>query len=70
MRGALLLFLSNSFLLLPQVAERRGFDPERFLEETCRKAGLPRSFWREPGTTVLKFEAVHFEEDDFVLSRR
>jgi hypothetical protein len=50
-------------LLLPQVAERRGFDPERFLEETCRKAGLPRSIWREPGTTVLKFEAVHFEED-------
>jgi hypothetical protein len=49
-------------LLLPQVAERRGWSAVRFLAETCRKAGLSESSWREPGTTVQRFEAVHFEE--------
>jgi hypothetical protein len=49
-------------LLLPQVAERRGWSATRFLAETCRKAGLSESSWREPGTTVQRFEAVHFEE--------
>jgi AmmeMemoRadiSam system protein A len=50
-------------LLLPQVAERRGWDPEAFAAETCRKAGLPHDAWREEGTVVQRFEAVCFEED-------
>jgi AmmeMemoRadiSam system protein A len=51
-------------LLLPQVASRRGWDRERFLGETCRKAGLPLESWRDSETSVQRFAAVHFEERD------
>jgi hypothetical protein len=44
-------------LLLPQVAVEWGFDATRFLEETCRKAGLPRTAWRE-GARVARFAAL------------
>jgi AmmeMemoRadiSam system protein A len=54
-------------LLLPQVARRYGWDRERFLRETCRKAGLPADTWMDPGTEVLVFEAEVFGEED--LSR-
>lgn len=50
-------------LLLPQVAVRRGWAPEIFASETCRKAGLPLDAWRDGVTVVRRFEAVHFEED-------
>jgi len=43
-------------LLLPQVAWGRNWSPERFLEETCRKAGLPADAWRH-GATVEAFTA-------------
>jgi AmmeMemoRadiSam system protein A len=50
-------------LLLPQVAVRNGWDPEVFVSETCRKAGLSPDAWRDQRTVVRRFEAVHFEED-------
>ncbi|MGH9321347.1 MAG: AmmeMemoRadiSam system protein A [Vicinamibacteria bacterium] len=50
-------------LLLPQVAEKHGWDSERFLAETCRKAALPSDSWREEETVVRRFEAVRFEEE-------
>jgi AMMECR1 domain-containing protein len=28
---------------------------EQFLEETCRKAGLPREAWRDPEMRILGF---------------
>ena len=49
-------------LLLPQVATEHGLDPQRFLEETCRKAGLPPEVWREPGTQILGFTCEVFSE--------
>jgi AmmeMemoRadiSam system protein A len=49
-------------LLLPQVAEDRGWSSERFLEETCSKAGLPHRAWREPASRILAFEAEVFSE--------
>jgi AmmeMemoRadiSam system protein A len=50
-------------LLLPKVAVEQGWDVERFLEETCGKAGLPSGSWREPTTTVERFTAQVFAED-------
>jgi len=47
-------------LLLPQVAVDHGFDGERFLAETCRKADLPADAWRDPDTDVRAFEAEVF----------
>jgi AmmeMemoRadiSam system protein A len=49
-------------LLLPQVAVEHGFDRERFLAETCRKAGLPADAWKDPATEVRTFEADVFAE--------
>ena len=53
-------------LLLPQVAAERGWSIERFLEETCRKAGLEPGAWRDPETQVLGFTAEVFSEVDFL----
>jgi len=48
-------------LLLPQVAAERNWDPERFLEETCRKAGIASDAWRT-GARAEAFEAEVFGE--------
>jgi AmmeMemoRadiSam system protein A len=48
-------------LLLPQVAVQWKWDREQFLEETCRKAGLPPDAWRE-GARIQAFTAQVFEE--------
>lgn len=48
-------------LLLPQVAVARQWDRERFLEETCRKAGLSPDAWRR-GATIEGFTAEVFRE--------
>ncbi|MBI3896124.1 MAG: AmmeMemoRadiSam system protein A [Acidobacteria bacterium] len=48
-------------LLLPQVAIEHQWERERFLEETCRKAGLPPAAWRF-GAKVEVFTAEVFNE--------
>lgn len=50
-------------LLLPQVAAERGWDRERFLGETCRKAGLADDAWKEEEVELFVFEAEVFGED-------
>lgn len=50
-------------LLLPQVALEWGWDAAGFLEQTCRKAGLPRGAWREQGTLLFAFEAEVLGEE-------
>ena len=50
-------------VLLPQVATDHGWDRETFLEETCRKAGLPRDAWME-GAEIYTFEAEVFGEEE------
>jgi AmmeMemoRadiSam system protein A len=49
-------------LLLPQVAGHFGWNRERFLEETCRKAGLRPQEWRE-GAAIHRFTAQVFSEE-------
>ena len=49
-------------LLLPQVASERGWDRERFLAETCTKAGLEPESWKDAETVIWRFAAVHFDE--------
>jgi AmmeMemoRadiSam system protein A len=51
-------------LLLPQVATTYGWDRERFLQETCRKAGLKPDDWKQ-GVTIQSFCAVVFSEKQF-----
>jgi AmmeMemoRadiSam system protein A len=50
-------------LLLPQVALEHGFDRERFLAATCRKAGLPADAWHDGTTEIRVFEAEVFGDE-------
>ena len=46
-------------LLLPQVPVEHGWDRITFLEQTCRKAGLPPDAWKQ-GATIEAFTAEVF----------
>lgn len=52
-------------LLLPQVAEEQNWPVERFLEETCLKAGLSPYDWKRPETRIEAFTAQVFNDRDF-----
>lgn len=47
-------------LLLPEVAEKPGFERRTMLEIAGEKAGLPRDAWRHEGTEVLAFRTARF----------
>jgi AmmeMemoRadiSam system protein B/AmmeMemoRadiSam system protein A len=47
-------------LLLPQVATEYGWDRTTFLEQTCRKAGLPKDAWKDKETEIYIFSADVF----------
>lgn len=49
-------------LLLPQVPVEWGWDRATFLEQLCRKAGLPAGAWR--GAALYGFTAEVFSERD------
>jgi len=51
-------------VLLPQVAAEFHWGAERFLEETCAKAGLARDAWKHTDTRVEAFTAEVFSESD------
>lgn len=54
-----------SGLLLPQVPVEWGWDRDEFLEQVCRKAGLPPGAWKD--ATLFKFEAQVFNEKELGL---
>jgi AmmeMemoRadiSam system protein A len=51
-------------ILLPQVAIEHRWTRERFLQETCGKAGLPEDAWKSPETQLFGFTADLFSEAD------
>jgi hypothetical protein len=53
----------RSGILLPQVAFVEHWKPVEFLNQTCRKAGLPLDAWKK-GAEVLGFEAQVFGDED------
>lgn len=59
--GLLIGLQSRRGLLLPQVPVERGWDRTTFLEQTCRKAGLPLDAWRT-GATIEAFTAEVFSD--------
>ncbi len=60
--GLMIVMGRNRGLLLPQVAVDNGWDRDTFLEQTCRKAGLPPHAYKSPQAVILKFQAVIFGE--------
>jgi AmmeMemoRadiSam system protein A len=61
--GLLITFLGMRGLLLPQVPIEHHWDRTTFLEQTCRKAGLPLDAWQK-GATIEAFTAEVFGEKD------
>jgi len=59
--GLLISQAGHRGLLLPQVPVEHNWDRRTFLEQTCRKAGLPRDAW-EHGATIEAFTAEVFGE--------
>ena len=54
-------------LLLPQVPVERGWDATTFLEQTCRKAGLPLDAWQK-GATLEAFTAEVFGDEQLLTA--
>jgi AmmeMemoRadiSam system protein A len=59
--GVLISMSANRGLLLPQVPVERNWDRVTFLEQTCRKAGLPPDAWQK-GAQIEAFTAEVFGE--------
>jgi AmmeMemoRadiSam system protein A len=57
--GLLISWHGQRGLLLPQVPVERAWDRTTFLEQTCRKAGLPLDAWQK-GATIEAFTAEVF----------
>jgi uncharacterized protein len=55
-------------LLLPQVPIEHSWDRITFLEQTCRKAGLPSDAWKN-GASIESFTAEIFSDEDAVISK-
>jgi AmmeMemoRadiSam system protein A len=60
--GLLIRSAGRSGLLLPQVATQHAWDAEKFLEQTCWKAGLPLDEWRHARAELYRFGAEVFDE--------
>lgn len=61
--GLLIVLHAQRGLLLPQVAMEHHWTREQFLEETCRKAGLPREAWRDPEARLFGFTCEILSEN-------
>jgi AmmeMemoRadiSam system protein A len=59
--GLLISWQGRRGLLLPQVAVERDWDRVTFLEQTCRKAGLPLNAWQQ-GASIEAFSGEIFGE--------
>lgn len=59
--GILISLAGHRGLLLPQVPIERDWDRATFLEQTCRKAGLPPDAW-QGGALIEAFTAEVFGE--------
>jgi AmmeMemoRadiSam system protein A len=57
--GLLISMAGHRGLLLPQVSAEHHWDRITFLEQTCRKAGLPLDAWQK-GATIEAFTAEVF----------
>jgi uncharacterized protein (TIGR00296 family) len=59
--GLLVSMAGQRGLLLPQVPTERNWDRITFLQQTCRKAGLPPDAWQK-GAVIEAFTAEVFGE--------
>lgn len=60
--GLLISHGTSRGLLLPQVALEHRLSCEQFLQETCRKAGLPTDAWKNPEIQLFGFFCEVFSD--------
>lgn len=58
--GLLLNLNGRSGVFLPKVPVEQGWDKNAYLENLCRKAGLPPGSWRNPQAHLFWYEALVF----------
>ena len=68
--GLLISNRGNRGVLLPQVALEHQWEAQRFLEETCVKAGLERDAWKDTQTRIQAFTAEIFSEAESVAGSK
>ncbi len=61
--GLLISMAGRRGLLLPQVPTEHNWDVTTFLEQACRKAGLPLDAWKN-GAAIEAFTAEVFRDED------
>lgn len=62
--GLLVVGAGRRGVLLPQVAEERGWDARTFAAHTCMKAGLPPDATERGSAELFRFHAEVFSERD------
>ena len=60
--GLICNYLGYGGLLLPQVASEYKWSKLQFLENLCRKAGIPKDAWQDKNFKLWKFQAQIFSE--------
>jgi len=60
--GLLVVIHAQRGLLLQRFPTKHALTREQFIEETCRKAGLPREAWRDPETRIFGFTCEVFSD--------
>lgn len=50
-------------LLLPQVPVAMGWNRLQFVQNVCRKAGLPADYWQNSQATLYRFTTLSFSEE-------
>ena len=60
--GLIIEYSGHTGLLLPQIPIKNGWDPLRYLDELCKKAGLHAGRWEYKGVIISSFQAQVFEE--------
>ena len=58
--GLLLRLGGASGVFLPKVPVDQGWDRAAYLENLCRKAGLPGGSWKDPNARLFWYEALVF----------
>ena len=66
--GLVLRLGGRSGVFLPKVPVEQGWDRLAYLENLCRKAGLPAGSWRDKQAQLFWYEALVFAAKDCVAS--
>lgn len=62
--GLILQYAGHSGVFLPQVPVEQGWNLREYLDNLCRKAGVPAGSWQRPGAALFWYQALVFGEKE------